>query len=180
MAPGRSAWRCDQQSGPRHSVERGHGSLRRDVARAASLCERRHHQAGRPARPTSPTSTITAPTISSDGGTKPRLVWVAFPIFIGATAKLPQAICWPVLVRSAAGLVFVTGVWPHHFTGAGPWPAPRAFPGGGGRALPARIAGLAPPGEGLQEKFSRSGRVGPSQLNLASHRVRLVPPGGPA
>jgi len=35
--------------GPRHSVERGHGSLKRDVARAASLCERRHRRAGGPA-----------------------------------------------------------------------------------------------------------------------------------
>ena len=68
--------------------------------------------------------TIVLAVISSDGGTKPRLVWVAFPIFIGAAAKLPRAIYWPVLVLSAAGLVFVTGVWPHHFTGTAPWPAP--------------------------------------------------------
>jgi fatty acid desaturase len=56
--------------------------------------------------------------------------WVAdravmlYCAFIGAAAKLPRAIYWPVLVLSAAGLVFVTGVWPHHFTGAAPWPAP--------------------------------------------------------
>jgi hypothetical protein len=68
--------------------------------------------------------TIVLAVISSDGGTKPRLVWIAFPIFIGAAAKLPRAIYWPVLGLSAAGLVFVIGVWPHHFTGATPWPAP--------------------------------------------------------
>ena len=68
--------------------------------------------------------TIVLAVISSDGGTKPRLVWVAFPIFIGAAAKLPRAIYWPVLVLSAVGLVFVTGVWPHHTTGMAPWPAP--------------------------------------------------------
>ena len=68
--------------------------------------------------------TIVLAVISSDGGTKPRLVWVAFPIFIGAAAKLPRAVYWPVLILSAAGLVFVTGVWPHHFTGGTPWPAP--------------------------------------------------------
>jgi hypothetical protein len=68
--------------------------------------------------------TIVLAVISSDGGTKPRLVWVAFPIFIGAAAKLPRALYWPVLILSAVGLVFVTGVWPHHFTGAAPWPAP--------------------------------------------------------
>jgi hypothetical protein len=45
--------------GPRHSVERGHGSLRRDVARAASLCARRYRQASRPTRPAAPTPTIT-------------------------------------------------------------------------------------------------------------------------
>ena len=32
--------------GPRHSVERGHGSLKRDVARAASSCARHHRQVG--------------------------------------------------------------------------------------------------------------------------------------
>ena len=32
--------------GPRHSVERGHDSLKRDVARAASSCARHHRQVG--------------------------------------------------------------------------------------------------------------------------------------
>ena len=62
--------------------------------------------------------------LSSDGGTKPRFMWIAFPIFIGAAARLPRAIYWPVLILSAAGLAFVIGVWPQHFTGAAPWPAP--------------------------------------------------------
>jgi hypothetical protein len=68
--------------------------------------------------------TIVLAIISSDGGTKPRLVWVAFPIFIGAAAKLPRVIFWPVLILSAAGLVFVAAVWPRHFSGPAPWPAP--------------------------------------------------------
>jgi hypothetical protein len=68
--------------------------------------------------------TIVLVVVSSGAGPKPRLVWVAFPIFIGAAAKLPRAVYWPVLVLSAAGLVFVTGVWPHHFTGITWWPPP--------------------------------------------------------
>jgi hypothetical protein len=66
--------------------------------------------------------TIVLAVISSDGGTKPRLVWVAFPIFIGAAAKLPRAIYWPALILSAAGLVFLIGAWPHHVIGQ--WNAP--------------------------------------------------------
>jgi hypothetical protein len=68
--------------------------------------------------------TIVLAIVSSDGGTKPRFMWIAFPIFIGAAAKLPRAIYWPVLIVSAAGLAVVIGVWTHHFTGATPWPAP--------------------------------------------------------
>jgi hypothetical protein len=68
--------------------------------------------------------TVVLAVVSSDGGAKPRFMWIAFPIFIGAAAKLPRAIYWPVLILSAAGLAFVIGVWPHHFTGAVPWPAP--------------------------------------------------------
>jgi hypothetical protein len=51
---------------------------------------------------------------------RPRAVWFAFPIFIGAAAKLPRAVYWPVLVLSAAGLVFLTGWWPHHSAGPAP------------------------------------------------------------
>jgi hypothetical protein len=55
----------------------------------------------------------------SSEGTKPRFVWSAFPLFIGAAAKLPRAIYWPVLAASAGLLVFLIGWWPH-FTGAAP------------------------------------------------------------
>ena len=41
--------------------------------------------------------------------TKPRFVWSGFTLFIGAAAKLPKAIYWPVVVLSAAGLVFLSG-----------------------------------------------------------------------
>ncbi len=66
--------------------------------------------------------TIVLAVISSDGGTKPRFVWVAFPIFIGAAAKLPRVIFWPLLILSAAGLVFLLGGWPYHLLGR--WTAP--------------------------------------------------------
>jgi hypothetical protein len=49
----------EQMGGPRHSVERGHGSLRRDVARAASSCARRHRRVGGPTELAAPTPTIT-------------------------------------------------------------------------------------------------------------------------
>ena len=52
--------------------------------------------------------------------TKPRFVWSAFTLFIGAAAKLPKVIYWPVVVLSAAGLVFLTGWWPHHVIGPAP------------------------------------------------------------
>jgi hypothetical protein len=60
-------------------------------------------------------------SVSSFGqSTKPRFVWTAFPLFIGAAAKLPRAVFWPVLVLSAAGLVFLIGWWPHHYYGPAP------------------------------------------------------------
>jgi hypothetical protein len=55
-----------------------------------------------------------------DGSTKPRFVWAAFPLFIGAAAKLPRAIFWPAAVLSAAGLFFLVGWWPHHYYGPAP------------------------------------------------------------
>ncbi len=61
--------------------------------------------------------TILLVITSSAGGTKPRFVWAAFPIFIGAAAKLPRAVYWPVLILSAAGLVFLLGGWPYHLIG---------------------------------------------------------------
>ena len=50
----------------------------------------------------------------STPGIKPRLVWTAFPIFIGAAAKLPKVIFWPVVILSAAALVYLIGWWPYH------------------------------------------------------------------
>jgi hypothetical protein len=50
----------------------------------------------------------------------PRYVWVAFPVFIGAAAKLPRVVYWPVLVLSAACLIFLVAWWPHHLAGAAP------------------------------------------------------------
>ena len=52
--------------------------------------------------------------------TKPRFAWSAFPLFIGAAAKLPRAIYWPVLVLSAAGLIFLIAWWPNHDAGPAP------------------------------------------------------------
>jgi len=53
-------------------------------------------------------------------GTKPRFIWTAFPLFIGAAAKLPRYIYWPVLIVSAAILAFFIGWWPHHVLGPAP------------------------------------------------------------
>jgi hypothetical protein len=52
--------------------------------------------------------------------TKPRFVWSGFTLFIGAAAKLPRFLYWPVVVLSAAALVFLTGWWPHHRIGPAP------------------------------------------------------------
>jgi hypothetical protein len=65
--------------------------------------------------------TILLAVTSSDGGAKPRFIWTAFPIFIGAAAKLPRYLFWPVLIVSAAGLAFVIGGWRSTFgLGAAP------------------------------------------------------------
>ena len=50
--------------------------------------------------------------VSSDQSTKPRFIWAAFPFFIGAAAKLPRVLYWPVLALSAASPAFLTGWWP--------------------------------------------------------------------
>jgi hypothetical protein len=65
--------------------------------------------------------TIVLIVTSSNGGAKPRFVWTAFPIFIGAAAKLPRAIYWPVVILSAAGLFLFIGAWQYIFRGP---PAP--------------------------------------------------------
>jgi hypothetical protein len=51
---------------------------------------------------------------------RPRYILCAFPLFIGAAAKLPRVLYWPVLVLSAAGLVFLVGWWPFHYFVAAP------------------------------------------------------------
>jgi hypothetical protein len=58
--------------------------------------------------------------LTSDANPRPRYVLCAFPLFIGAAAKLPRALYWPVLVVSAAGLVLLTVWWPQHLVGPAP------------------------------------------------------------
>jgi hypothetical protein len=55
--------------------------------------------------------TIALAFMSTNAGPRPRLVWAAFPIFIGAAAKLPRVVYWPVVVLSAAGFVLLVGAW---------------------------------------------------------------------
>jgi hypothetical protein len=55
-----------------------------------------------------------ATVLPSAPGVKPRLIWAAFPIFIGAAARMPRVIFWPLVILSAAALVFLIGWWPHH------------------------------------------------------------------
>jgi len=52
--------------------------------------------------------------ISYGAGPKPRFAWTTIGIFIGAAAKLPRWLFWPVLVVSAGMLAFLVGYWPHH------------------------------------------------------------------
>ncbi|HEY5358643.1 MAG TPA: hypothetical protein VIJ82_13370 [Streptosporangiaceae bacterium] len=56
----------------------------------------------------------------ADGSTKPRFIWAAFPLFIGAAAKLPRILYWPLLTVSAGALAFLIGWWPHHYYGPAP------------------------------------------------------------
>jgi hypothetical protein len=56
----------------------------------------------------------------ADGSTKPRFIWAAFPLFIGAAAKLPRILYWPLLIVSAGALAFLIGWWPHHYYGPAP------------------------------------------------------------
>jgi Gpi18-like mannosyltransferase len=60
---------------------------------------------------------LAATFLLSPAGPRPRYVLCAFPLFIGAAAKLPRAVYWPVLVISAAGLAFVTDWWQYHYAG---------------------------------------------------------------
>ena len=63
---------------------------------------------------------VLASVLAYGQNTKPRFVWSAFTLFIGAAAKLPKAIYWPVVILSAAGLIFLVGWWPHHRIGPAP------------------------------------------------------------
>jgi hypothetical protein len=51
---------------------------------------------------------------------RPRYILCSFPLFIGAAAKLPRILYWPVLIVSAAGLALLIGWWPHHVNGPAP------------------------------------------------------------
>jgi hypothetical protein len=64
--------------------------------------------------------TLISFTISSMSGPKPRFAWTAFGIFIGAAARLPRWLFWPVLIASAALLCYVIAWWPHHPYGPSP------------------------------------------------------------
>jgi len=65
--------------------------------------------------------TVALAFMSTSAGPRPRLVWSAFPIFIGAAAKLPRAIYWPVVILSGAGFVLLVGGWRQLFgTGTAP------------------------------------------------------------
>jgi hypothetical protein len=52
--------------------------------------------------------------ISNGAGPRPRIAWPALGIYLGAAAKLPRWLYWPVLAVSAAGLFFIIGWWPDH------------------------------------------------------------------
>lgn len=56
----------------------------------------------------------------SPANPRPRYVLCAFPLFIGAAAKLPRVIYWAVIALSAAGLVFLIAWWPNHVIGPAP------------------------------------------------------------
>ena len=59
--------------------------------------------------------TILLAFTSTEAHLRPRLVWAAFPIFIGAAAKLPRVVYWPLLILSAAALFLLIGAWRHLF-----------------------------------------------------------------
>jgi len=56
----------------------------------------------------------------SPANPRPRYVLCAFPLFIGAAAKLPRLLYWPVLAVSAFTLVFLIGWFPNHSIGPAP------------------------------------------------------------
>lgn len=52
--------------------------------------------------------------LSAGAGPRPRYVWTAIGIFIGAGAKLPRWLFWPVVLISAASLAVLDAWWLHH------------------------------------------------------------------
>jgi hypothetical protein len=56
----------------------------------------------------------------TDANPRPRYALDAFPLFIGAAAKLPRVLFWPVLVVSAAALALLIAWWPNHYIGPAP------------------------------------------------------------
>jgi hypothetical protein len=52
--------------------------------------------------------------VSNGAGPRPRIAWPALGIYLGAAAKLPRWLYWPVLAVSAGALFFVIGWWPQH------------------------------------------------------------------
>jgi len=64
--------------------------------------------------------TVASCVLAAEQSTKPRFVLLAFPLFIGIGAKASRALYWPLLVSSAAILVFLIGWWPNHYYGPAP------------------------------------------------------------
>jgi hypothetical protein len=52
--------------------------------------------------------------VSGAYGPTPRFVWPMLGAFIGAAARLPRWLYWPMLVASFAILCFLIGWYPHH------------------------------------------------------------------
>ena len=53
---------------------------------------------------------------AADDQTKPRLVWVAFPLFVGLAAKLPRRLYWPALAGSVALFGYLIFWWRYNMT----------------------------------------------------------------
>ena len=58
--------------------------------------------------------------VISQEADKPRFIWILSGIFIGAAAKLPRWLFWPVLIASAGLLAFMVGWWPNDLPGPAP------------------------------------------------------------
>jgi hypothetical protein len=51
--------------------------------------------------------------MANSPGPTPRFAWTALGIFVGAGAKLPRWLFWPLVIISASLLAFLFGWWPH-------------------------------------------------------------------